>query len=86
MPIKIQKDEREAAIASIRRFAEESLDEPIGNLAAGSLLDFFLEEIAPLAYNQAVRDVQNRLQSQLLELDLDVNEVEFGYSRNKGWK
>lgn len=85
MPIGITKDDRDAAIASIRRFSEESLEEPLGTLAAGLLLDFFLEELAPIAYNKAVRDVQNRLQSQILELDLDVSEVEFGYSKTRGW-
>ena len=78
-------DDREAALASIRRYADENFEEPLGNLAAGSLLEFFLEELAPLAYNKAVRDVQQRLQAQLTELDVNISEEEFGYSRSQGW-
>ena len=33
----------------------------IGNIAAGGLLGFFLEEIGPVIYNKAVADVQERL-------------------------
>jgi uncharacterized protein (DUF2164 family) len=36
------------------------MDEPIGNLAAGALLGYFLEELGPLVYNQRVADLQAR--------------------------
>ena len=79
--IEIPKDARQQAIASIERYFRENMDEPIGNVAAGGLLGFFLEEIGPLVYNQAVRDVQERLQARLEELDLEVHEDEFTYWR-----
>lgn len=85
MPIELDQDTRAAAIASIKRYAEENLDDPLGDLAAGLLLDFFLEEIAPSVYNRAVRDAQQHLQARIMELDLDVNEEEFRYSRQQGW-
>jgi nucleoid DNA-binding protein len=57
------------------------MEEPIGNVAAGGLLGFFLEEIGPVVYNQAVRDVQDRLRTRVDELDIEVQETEFGYWR-----
>jgi len=57
------------------------MEERIGNIAAGALLGFFLEEIGPLVYNQAVADVQERLQARIMELDIEVHEVEFQYWR-----
>ena len=57
------------------------MEERIGNIAAGGLLSFFLEEIAPLVYNKAVADVQERLQSRIAELDIEVHEDEFTYWR-----
>jgi len=45
------------------------------------LLGFFLEEIGPLVYNQAVADVQERLQARIMELDIEVHEDEFQYWR-----
>ncbi|HPU52862.1 MAG TPA: DUF2164 domain-containing protein [Burkholderiaceae bacterium] len=81
MSIEISKEARQQAIASIERYCRENLDEPIGNIAAGAMLGFFLEEIGPLVYNRAVADVQERLQARILELDIEVHEDEFGYWR-----
>lgn len=79
--IDLHRDVRQQAIASIERYFRENMEEPIGNVAAGALLNFFVEDIGPAIYNQAVRDVQERLQARLEELDIDVHEDEFGYWR-----
>jgi len=81
MPIKLQDQVRKDAIASIERYFRENLDEKIGNIAAGGLLGFFLEEVGPSIYNQAVADVQERLQLRISELDIEVHEDEFQYWR-----
>lgn len=81
MSIEISKEARSQAIASIERYFRENMDEPIGNIAAGALLGFFLEEVGPLIYNRAVADVQERLQARVAELDLEVHEDEFQYWR-----
>ena len=81
MPIDLAKPARQQAVESIERYFREHRDERIGNIAAGGLLAYFLEEIAPLVYNQAVADVQERLQMRIAELDIEVHEDEFGYWR-----
>jgi len=81
VPIELSKDTRAQAIASIERWFRENRDEPIGNLAAGALLSFFLEEIGPTIYNRAVADVQERLTARIAELDIEVHEDEFEYWR-----
>jgi uncharacterized protein (DUF2164 family) len=60
-PMELPKHVRADAIASIQRYFEENLPEPIGELPAGLLLDFFLEEVAPVVYNRAIADAQARL-------------------------
>lgn len=81
MSIELTREQRQQAIASIERYAQENLDERIGNIAAGALLGFFLQEIGPTIYNRAVADVQERLQQRVAELDIEVHEDEFGYWR-----
>lgn len=81
MPIELSKEARTEAIASIERYFRANMDEPIGNIAAGALLGFFLEEIGPSIYNKAVVDAQERLQARVLELDIEVHEDEFQYWR-----
>ncbi len=81
MPIELDKDARQQAITSIERYFKENMEEPIGNIAAGALLGFFVEEIGPVIYNQAVADAQERLQARVLELDFEVHEEPFQYWR-----
>jgi uncharacterized protein (DUF2164 family) len=77
--IELHKDARTAAIQSIERYFQENMDERIGNIQAGALLGFFLEEIGPSVYNRAVADVQERIQMRATELDIECHEDEFAY-------
>lgn len=79
MTIELSKPARQQAIASIERWFVENRDEKIGNIAAGGLLGFLLEEIGPSIYNQAVADVQQRLHARIDELDVEIHADEFGY-------
>ena len=79
MPIELDKDTRKAAIESILRYFEENMEEEIGNIAAGALLGYFLDEIGPAIYNKAVADVQERMQARIMDLDIECHEDEFTY-------
>jgi uncharacterized protein (DUF2164 family) len=79
MTIELTKEDRAQAIASIERYFRENMEEKIGNIAAGGLLGFFLEEIGPSVYNKAVIDVQERMQARVADLDFEVRENEFAY-------
>ena len=81
MNIEIPDDARKRAITSIERYFDENMEERIGNVAAGALLGYFLEEIGPLVYNQAVADVQERLQMRVMEVDIELHVDEFDYWR-----
>ena len=81
MSIELSKDVRQQAITSIERYFQENMDEKIGNIAAGALLGFFVEEIGPVIYNMAVAEVQERIQTKVMEIDLEVNEDPFQYWR-----
>lgn len=79
MSIELSKEARAEAIASIERYFAENMEERIGNIAAGALLGYFLEEIGPCIYNKAVADVQEKLQLRVSELDIETHEDEFTY-------
>ena len=81
MSIEIPNAARDEAIGSIEQYFQENMDERIGNIAAGALLEFFLEEIGPCVYNQAVKDVQERLQARLMEIDIELHKEPFTYGR-----
>lgn len=84
MTIELEREQRQEAVASIERYFAENMEERIGNIAAGALLNFFLEEIGPLVYNQAVAEVQERLGRRVAEIDLEVHEDPFTYWQKQG--
>lgn len=47
MAIELERGVRDAAIASIQRYFDQNIEERIGNVAAGALLGFILEEMGP---------------------------------------
>jgi uncharacterized protein (DUF2164 family) len=77
--IELPKEQRARAISSIERYFAENMDDKIGNIAAGALLGFFLEEVGPLVFNAAVQEAQQRMQERVTELDIEIHEQEFGY-------
>ncbi|MGA7106902.1 MAG: DUF2164 domain-containing protein [Terracidiphilus sp.] len=77
--IELPKQARTEAIASIQRYFQEELSEPIGDLPAGQLLNFFLEEIGPILYNRAIADAQARLSARVSDLNGELYADEFQY-------
>jgi uncharacterized protein (DUF2164 family) len=81
MTIELTQEDRQQAITSIERYFRENMEEPIGNIAAGALLGFLLEEIGPSIYNRAVLDAQEKLQARVADLDFEVHKDAFLYWR-----
>jgi uncharacterized protein (DUF2164 family) len=79
MTIEISKHVRTDAIASIQRYFQESMPEPLGDLPAGLLLNFFIEEIGPAIYNRAILDAQQRMQQRVSDLDGELYVDAFQY-------
>ena len=83
MEIELTQQDRAQAIASVEcYFNEQFADESgtrLGNMQAGALLNFFLEEIGPCVYNQAVAEVQVQLALRVSEVDIECHAEAFGY-------
>lgn len=79
MKIELSKQARADAVASIQRYFEENMPEGIGELPAGMLLNYFLEEIAPVVYNKAIADAQGRMQQRALDLSGELFADEWTY-------
>jgi uncharacterized protein (DUF2164 family) len=87
MTIELTKEAKQTAHESLQKYFAENMDEPLGNLAGNSLLNFIIEEIGPSIYNKGVADAQERMQARIGELDYEVHADEFQYWRKvKGRK
>jgi uncharacterized protein (DUF2164 family) len=83
MTIQISKDAERTAIESIKRYFLENLNEEMGDLKSRLVLDFFMKEIGPLAYNQGVADAQTYMRDRVTDMDGVCHEQEFDYWRTK---
>ncbi|WP_125152323.1 DUF2164 domain-containing protein [Clostridium rectalis] len=54
--IKLNQNQKEDIISSIKEYFSNERDEELGDLAANLILNFIIEEIAPEFYNQGVYD------------------------------
>ncbi len=79
MPITFDPEAKQQALASIKRFALEELDLDLGDLKAGSVLEYFLRELAPSVYNRAIADAQRYVQDRAADLEGTCHEHEFTY-------
>jgi uncharacterized protein (DUF2164 family) len=77
--LELSKPEQAQAVASIRQYFEKNMAEPIGELAAGLLLNFFVEEIGPVIYNRGVSDAQDRMQLRVADLSGELYADTFQY-------
>jgi uncharacterized protein (DUF2164 family) len=79
MSVELSKQARAEAIASIQQYFDRNMPEPIGELPAGLLLNFFVEEIGPAIYNKAIADAQARFAVRVADLSGELYEDEFQY-------
>ena len=79
MPIVLSETARKQSIASIKRYFIEELEQDIGDLKAGLLLEFILKEIGPSIYNAAIGDAQTYLRDRIADLEGVCSVPEFAY-------
>lgn len=75
----LSDEARTRAIASLRRYFAEELDDDIGDLKADLLLQFILEEIGPTVYNRAIGDARAFFEERAADLDGVCFQSEFPY-------
>ena len=74
---------RKQAIAALQEYFRDNLDDEIGDLKAGLMLDFVLSEIGPSVYNQAIADARTFFEERTSDLGAICYYDEFPTSRGK---
>jgi len=77
--IELSAQAQKDAVGSIQLYFEVNMPEMIGELPAGMLLNFFLEEIGPAIYNKAIADAQARMLRRVDDLSGELYVDEFQY-------
>jgi uncharacterized protein (DUF2164 family) len=71
---------RKQAIASIKHFVLDTLDQEIGDLKAALVLDYILKEHGPTIYNQALADARSFIEERAADLEGLGYQAEFPLS------
>jgi uncharacterized protein (DUF2164 family) len=75
MRIRLSDERRTRMLDAIKRHYAE-FDEELSDFRAGGLLDFFVRELGPPVYNQAIRDAAAFMQEKLTDLEGEIYEPE----------
>jgi len=86
MTTKVSPETTKQLLTSIKRYVVENMDQEIGDLKAGLLLDYCLKEIGPVVYNQAIADAQAYFTGRVADLEGVCHEDEFTYWAPAGRK
>lgn len=83
MTIKLEPDAEKFLLESIKRFFAEELEEDVGELKARAVLEFFIHEIGPSVYNQAIADAQTFFERSVSDLAGVQYQPEFDYWKHR---
>ncbi len=76
MRIKLSEERREVLVAEVQQLFSEEFERDLSAFQADRLIDFFLAQMGPPVYNQAVQDARAFVLTKLEDLDGEVYEPE----------
>jgi uncharacterized protein (DUF2164 family) len=74
--IRLSDERRTRVLDALKKHYLNEFDEPLSDFRAQGLVDFFVRELGPPVYNQAVRDACGYMQEKLADLEGEVYEPE----------
>jgi uncharacterized protein (DUF2164 family) len=74
MRVRLAGERRERLVRALQRWYADELDETLSDFNAGRVVDFFVAELGPPVYNQAIRDAHGFLQEKLQDLEVEFYE------------
>jgi len=66
--ITLTKEQNKNAVEEIRSYFENERDESIGDLQGQLVLDFIIDKIGPIIYNQGIEDMQRYMNEKVEDM------------------
>ena len=83
MAIELSKEEIAAIVPSLQKYFLEELEFELSDMRARFLLDYFLKEVGPFAYNKGVGDAEAYFRAKVEDLPGTCFETELTYWNKK---
>lgn len=74
--MKLPKEQKDQMIRLIQAYFETERGETIGDLAADGVLDFFMTQLSPYVYNQALSDCRVLVNQRMISIEEDIYVLE----------
>lgn len=78
---KLPREQKQQLIDSIQQYFFDEHGEEMGSIKAESICDFMLQQLGPVAYNQAVKDARDLVQQKMIALEEDLYALEVPVKR-----
>jgi len=69
MEITLSDTRKKELIEEVQAYFRQEQDESIGDLKAEMLVEFFIAQLGPKIYNQAIADANTFIQEKLIDLE-----------------
>ena len=79
MAIELSKEEIADVVPSIQKYMEEEFGESISEMKARFLLEYFMQELGPIAYNKGVADAERYFREKTEDLPAICYEAPMTY-------
>jgi uncharacterized protein (DUF2164 family) len=76
MRVQLTDERRDRLVTAVQQLFHEEFERDMSDFQAARLVDFFLREMGPPVYNQAVQDARAFVLTKLDDLDGEVHEPE----------
>ncbi|PTX63239.1 uncharacterized protein (DUF2164 family) [Melghirimyces profundicolus] len=74
--LKLPREQKEVLIDEIKSFCLDERGEEIGNIAAETLLHFFIDQLGPVLYNQGIRDAVKLVGQRCTAMEEDLQSLQ----------
>lgn len=76
LTVKLSKEQKEPLVRRVQEYFLDERGEEIGDLAAEFLLDYMIQELGPVIYNQAIQDAVKLVGEKMVSLEDDLHSLE----------
>lgn len=74
MHIRLTEERRHALAAALQEFCSGAFEEELSDYRAERLVEFFVQQLGPTVYNQAIQDARGFVLEKLEDLDVEFYE------------
>ena len=69
MHVQLSEERRKALAVALQDFCSQGFEEELSDYRAERLVEFFVQQLGPTVYNQAIQDARGFVQEKLSDLE-----------------